>query len=98
MKFLKQIREGDTSVEFSKKVLNTVMILILGVLLGVFSKWLDNLPLDYDVWWHRIIGTIDLRNVFSSLEIWLLLALCISIYSNTSLRAGINVFVSKLLL
>lgn len=93
IRFLKQIREGDTTLSFSKKVLNTVMILILGVLLGVFSKWLDNTSLNDDVWWQSILSYLDLGNVLSSLGIWLLISLCISIYSATPLRAGINVFI-----
>lgn len=92
-RFLKQIREGDTTLAFSKKVFNTVMILILGVLLGVFSKWLDNTPLSDDIWWHSILDSLDLGNVLSLLGIWLLIALCISIYSATPFRASINVFI-----
>ena len=93
MRFLKQIREGDVTLAFSKKVLNTVMILILGVLLGVFSKWLDNTPLNDDVWLQSILNYLDLGNVLSLLGIWLLIALCISVYSTTPLRASINVFI-----
>ena len=93
MRFLKPKREGDTTLTFSKKVLNTIMILILGVLLGVFSKWLDNTPLNDDVWWQSILNYLDLSNVLSMLGIWLLIALCISIYSTTPLRASINIFI-----
>ena len=40
-----------------------------------------------------IFGFLDMRNFFGRFAIWLLVALCISIYSNSSIRASINVFV-----
>ena len=91
-KFLQEIRKSNKDLVISKKIINSIMILILGVELGVFSKWLDNLSLDDNIWWNCILDTIDLGNVFSALGVWILIAICISIYSNTCLRAGINVF------
>lgn len=85
--------DTNRSKMFSNKILNTFMILILGGVLGVFSKWLDEISLNDDVWWHNILSFLDLGNVLSMLGIWILIALCISIYSATPLRAGINVFV-----
>lgn len=93
MRFLKQIRETDVTLTYSKKILNTAMILIFGIVLGIFSKWLDNTFLHDDVWWQSILRLLDLGKVLSMLSIWLLIALCISIYSTTPLRAGINVFI-----
>ena len=91
-KFLEEIREPKKDLIISKKIINSIMIFILGVGLGVFSKWLDNLSIDDSIWWQHILGIIDLRNIFSALGVWILIAVCISVYSNTSLRAGINVF------
>ena len=85
--------DTNRSKIFSNKILNTFMILILGGVLGIFSKWLDEISLNDDVWWHNILSFLDLGNVLSMLGIWILIALCISIYSATPLRAGINVFV-----
>ncbi len=85
--------DTNRSKMFSNKILNTFMILILGGVLGIFSKWLDEISLNDDVWWHNILSFLDLGNVLSMLGIWILIALCISIYSATPLRAGINVFV-----
>lgn len=90
--FLKQVRDEDRTLTFSKKIVNTTMILVLGILLGIFSKYLDNMTLSDNIWWHNILEFLDLGNVFSMLGIWLLIALCISIYSTTPLRASINVF------
>ena len=91
---LTKIREQDKTLVFSKKVINTFIVLVLGIVLGIFSKWLDNTPLNDSIMWKRfLLGYLDLGNVFSMIGIWLLIALCISIYSATPLRASINVFI-----
>ena len=36
---------------------------------------------------------LNLGNIFSLLGVWVLIAVCISVYSNSPLRAGINVFI-----
>lgn len=91
---LTKIREQDKTLVFSKKVINTFIVLVLGIVLGIFSKWLDNIPLNDSIMWKRfLLGYLDLGNVFSMIGIWLLIALCISIYSATPLRASINVFI-----
>lgn len=66
--------------------------LIAGVLLGIFSKWLDNLALDNGIWWHRIIERFDLGNFFSEMAVWLLIALIIAVFSSSALMAALNVF------
>ena len=73
------------------KIINTFLIFLFGVILGIFSKWLDNLSIDDSVWWQHILGILNLHNVFSLLGIWLLIAITISVFSKTPRRAGINV-------
>lgn len=88
---LKKIRLPDKSLKMKNKILNTFLIFLFGVILGIFSKWLDNLSIDDSVWWQHILGILDLRNVFSLFEIWLFFAITISIFSKTPRRASINV-------
>lgn len=75
-----------------KIITNYIGILLVGILLGVFSKWLDNLSIDNSIWWMNIIDVLDLRNVFSMFPIWLLFALIITVYSSSPGRASVGVF------
>lgn len=90
--FLDKIRKPDRSMKTNYKIINTISIFLLGVVLGIISKWLDNLGIDDTIWWQHIIGLLDLGNVFSNLGIWIFLAITISVFSKTPLRASLNVF------
>ncbi len=81
-KFLNSIRSVDDNLKFSNKFINTLLILLFGIILGIASKWFDNLDLVF----------LDLGNFFSDIAIWLFIAICISIYSKTPIRASLNVF------
>ena len=91
--FLEKVRTSNDNLTSFNKIRNSMMIFLFGIALGVFSKWLDNMSLNDSIWWQHILGIIDLGNVLSSLGVWILIAVCISIYSNSPLRASINVFI-----
>ena len=91
--FLEKVRTSNDNLTTFNKIRNSMMIFLFGIALGVFSKWLDNMSLNDSIWWQHILGIIDLGNVLSSLGVWILIAVCISIYSNSPLRASINVFI-----
>lgn len=88
--FLNAIRSAEDPIPLNKKIINTVRILFFGIVLGTFSKFLDTIPTNELPF---IFEFSDIRNFFGRFAIWLLIALCISIYSNSSIRASINVFV-----
>lgn len=90
--FLNKIRTPDKDEALKRKIINTSLVFVLGVVLGIFSKWLDNLSIDEAIWWQHVLGVLDLRNVFSDFGIWMLVAIAISVFSKTSLRASLNVF------
>ncbi len=70
-----------------------VLYPLLGAVLGIISKWLDTIPSSAeDPWWLRAVSTMDLRNVLSSMPVWLMLALAISVFSPDALRAAVNTF------
>ncbi|MBD5494375.1 MAG: hypothetical protein HDR12_08385 [Lachnospiraceae bacterium] len=88
--FLNTIRCDEKPISVSRQVVDTFAIILLGIVLGTFSKFLDNtasneLPFIFEY--------LDIRNFLGRFAIWVLIAVCISIYSNSSIRAAINVFV-----
>ena len=56
-KDLKEIRNPNKSLKMKNKIINTFLIFLFGVVLGIFSKWLDNLSIDDSVWWQHILET-----------------------------------------
>ena len=90
--WLCKIRTSNRNIKLSVKIIYSLLILLLGISLGVFSKWLDNMGINDAIWWQHILGILDLRNVFSEFAIWLLIALAISVNSSTPLRSCLNVF------
>ena len=89
---LNKIRTPDNNIQLKNKIINTILILAFGIVLGIIAKWLDNLAIDNSIWWQQIIGNLNLNNVLSEFGIWLLIALAIAIYSKTPLRAALNAF------
>lgn len=88
--FFNEIRREETPIPIQKQAVHTVAVLFLGIGLGIFSKFLDStasnaLP--------AILEYLDVRNFLGRFAIWLLIALCISVYSRSSIRAALNVFV-----
>ena len=90
-KYLNNIR-SKTQIKLKDKIINSLLIFLLGIILGIVSKWLDNIEINDTIWWHNIIENLDLGNFFSNMSVWIFIAITISIYSKTPLRASINVF------
>ena len=61
------------------KILNPIIIFMIGLILGIVSKLFD-------------IYTEILGNLFSEFAVWILFGALISIYSNNKKKAMINVF------
>ena len=87
----KKLTISNKNLKMQNKIINTFLIFLFGMILGIFSKWLDNLSIDDSVWCQHILGMLELRNVFSLFGIWLFIALTISVFSKTPKRASINV-------
>ena len=93
IKFLNGIRNEENPISNNRKLINTVVILFLGIALGTFSKYLDFRQAELPGVLMAIDGALDIGNFLGRFAIWVLIALCISIYSNSAIRAGINVLV-----
>ena len=84
-KFLDSIRKVDDNKK--SKIINTVLIFLLGIVLGFISKWLDSRTFNIG-----FLDYLDLGNFFSNMAIWLFIALLVAIYSKSPIKASINVF------
>lgn len=90
--FLNEVRTPIKGIKTKDKIINTILIFLLGITLGIFSKWLYNLNINNTVWWQNIIDILDLRNVFSLFGIWIFIATTVSVFSKTPIKASLNVF------
>lgn len=88
--FLNTIRCDEKPISVSRQIVDTFAIILLGIALGTFSKFIDNTAVNELPF---IFGYLDIGNFLGRFAIWVLIAVCISIYSNSSIRAAINVFV-----
>lgn len=89
-KFLNKIRSIENEIPITRKIINTILILCFGIVLGTFAKFLDTtesntLPFIFEY--------LDISNFWGRFAIWLLIALYIAIYSHSSIRASLNVLV-----
>lgn len=90
---LDNCRKSSPDKNLRKEIVATSFILLFGVVLGIFAKWLDTLSVDDTIMWrHLLLGKIDLGNVFSRIGVWSLIATAIAVYSSRATRASINVF------
>ena len=92
-KFLNDIRSAENPISGNRKIINTIAILLLGIALGTFSKFLDFRQAELPSVLMAIDGALDVHNFLVRFAIWVLIALCISIYSNSAIRASVIVFV-----
>ncbi len=92
-KFLNDIRSAENSISGNQKIINTIAVLFLGIALGTFSKFLDFRQAELPSVLMAVDGALDVHNFLGRFAVWVLIALCISIYSNSAIRASVNVFV-----
>ena len=92
-RILNHIRSQENPISHKRKIINTIVVLFLGIALGIFSKFLDFRCGELPSVLMAIDEALDVHNFLGRFAIWVLIALCISIYSNSALRASVNVFV-----
>ena len=80
-KFLNDIRNAENPISNNRKLINTIAILFLGIALGTFSKYLDFRQTELPGVLMAINGVLDIGNFLGRFAIWILIALCISIYT-----------------
>lgn len=92
-KFLNDIRRAENPISGHRKMINTLAVLFLGMALGIFSKFLDFRQAELPSVLMAVDEAFDVHNFLGRFAIWVLIALCISIYSHSAIRASVNVFV-----
>lgn len=93
MEFLNAIRLPIKQRSKGRQILVTVLTLLLGVCLGIFSKHLDFKQTALPSFLRGIDQALELHTFLDGFAPWILIAVCIAIYNKTPLRAAINVFV-----
>lgn len=87
MKTLNKIRAPHKGSSLTKKVTFSLLCALLGFALGIFSKFLDCTPSNA---MPKIVVDFDITNFFGRIAIWAFIAMIISVFSKTPLRAAIN--------
>ena len=87
MKALNKIRTPHKGASICKKVTFSLLCALLGFGLGIFSKFLDCTPSNS---MPAIIDNLDISNFFGRIAIWAFIAMVISVFSKTPIRAAIN--------
>lgn len=83
---LNKIRKPEL-LSVTKKIIYFLLIFAFGIVLGIISKALDETPSNL---LPIFFETMDLRNFFSRMGVWMFIGICISIYSKTPFRAALN--------
>ncbi len=92
MRYLDSIRPTKQHRSFKLEMLTTVAILIFGCCMGLFSKYMDYRQASLPPLLQMIDSAIELHNYLGEFAPWVFAAVCISVFSNTPVRAAINVF------
>lgn len=92
-KYLNDIRSSKQPISVGRKALHTLAIVFLGLALGTFSKYLDFHQAALPRVLAAVDGALELHNFLGRFAVWALIGLCISVYSNSAIRAAGNVFV-----
>ena len=87
--FLNNIRRAEKKISLTRQAINTAAAALLGIVLGTLSKFLDTVPVNN---LPALLQYLDVTNFLGRFAIWVFIAVCISIYSSSSVRAAINVF------
>ena len=88
-KRLENVRTVDSEISIRKKIFYSFFVVVFGIILGVASKALDETAVNE---LPKLFQYLDITNFLGRFSIWILIAVCISVYSNSAKRAALNVF------
>lgn len=91
MRYLESVRTPKKHYPFTKELFITAGVLLFGICLGLFSKFLDYRQAELPALFRWLDGVLDLHNFLGSFAPWIVLAVFISVKSGGPVRAGIHV-------
>lgn len=83
------MRKIRKEISTKQKIINTTQVILLGIILGIFSKYIEVWPINK---FPKFFETLDIPNFLSDFPIWLCIAIFISVFSASPKRAAVNVF------
>ncbi len=94
MTFWNQIRQREAPGPMGKQALYSFLVLLLGIALGTFSKYLDCTPGNElpAILLPAILDNLDVRNFLGRFAFWIFMGLWIAVSSGSAGRAAVNVF------
>ncbi len=92
MDFLDKIRVPQKSDSTKRQIILTIGILLLGFCMGTLSKYLDYTQGHLPVLLQAIDNALDFHNFLGGFAPWIVIAVCIAVYSHAPFRAAMNVF------
>lgn len=92
MKHLHKIRTPGVPGPLNRRVLATVGILLAGIFLGTFSKFLDHRQAELPALLRTVDDALNFHNFLGGFAPWIVMGLWISADSRTPVRAAVNVF------
>ena len=70
IKLLNDIRNAENSISNNSKIINTIVVLFLGIALGTFSKYLDFRQAELPCVLMAIDEAFDIHNFLGRFAIW----------------------------
>lgn len=92
VKIFNNTREVQNKISADRKIFEITASLVLGICLGVFSKYLDYRQAELPYILAKINDIFDLSNFFGGFAPWILAAVCISVYSSSPYMSAVKVF------
>lgn len=92
MQYFDTIRRAEDKLPASSFFM-TLLVFLLGIMLGVFSKYLDHHQAHLPSFLMMIDRAVDLHNFLGRFSPWIFLAVCISVYNRAAWKAAVDVLV-----
>ena len=92
MEFLDKIRVTQKSISIKRQMVVTIAMLLFGICMGSFSKYLDYQQGLLPSLLQMIDDALDFHNFLGGFAPWIVIAVCLSVYSRSPVRASVNVF------